>query len=88
MFLGIFSKEEEDELSYGDDSEERYRKCLVVANRYSIIQFGLCLFHKEEKAAASQGAEYKKKKRSSNSQDQKTYYIARPYSFYLFPRSG
>lgn len=53
--------------------EERYAIKKVVAERYNIIQVGVCLFHKVV--------------RGPNEQNTKPAYVARPFNFFLFPPS-
>jgi poly(A)-specific ribonuclease len=55
-----------------DTPEERYRKMIQVAKKYSIIQFGMCVFHKSP----------------PSTEDGEVVMTGTPYSFYMFPDGG
>jgi len=64
----------EDKNARSDDPDTRYLKMMGPASRYSIIEYGICLWT----AASASG--------SSDTDDVK--YTAQPFNFYLFPKSG
>lgn len=57
--------------------EEMYHSKRQVAQRYSIIQIGICLFHRDDAVAGASDASAIGRR-----------YIARPFNFYLFPSSS
>jgi poly(A)-specific ribonuclease len=56
--------------------DARYLKMFPVANRFNIIQFGLCTFRKVELIS------------DDNKENAANAYVASPFNFYLFPSGG
>jgi len=68
----------EKQVSIGDRPHQRYQRMRRVANHYSIIQFGLAVFH--ESSSKEPGSDLTVGAPSS--------YTCRVYNFYLFPQEG
>ena len=59
---------------------ENYLKAFNAANRYSVIQFGLCIFKHKNKSTGLDNEDHAFLKPSSE-------FEAFPYTFYMFPRT-
>jgi len=70
-----------------DTTEGRYAKMKSVAETYSIIQIGMCLFH-EATPEQQQQESQTTPSASASTLHRPPSFIARPYNFYLFPASG